>query len=370
MEPSVILSEIEIILEKSIDVSRTIFFFDEVQCSERFITSLKYFCESEVPYRIVCAGSLLGVKLNRFQSSFPVGKVRMEYMYPMSFKEFLEACGMSKLIETIEEHYLSMESVSNMVHEKALLFYKYYLIVGGMPEAVFDFVQKNCNIMSFDRIILKNIIQMYLSDMNKYTINHNESVKIEKIYQSIPKQLGKENHKFQYKFVEDGGNKRKFESSLDWLVSSSLILSCHNVSKVEIPLKAYRMDDEFKVYVNDVGLLNSLCELRVTDIMNDEKFMYNGFIAENFVANELRNKGISLYYWKGATSEIDFLITNPDGIIPMEVKSGSRTQSKSLKVFMDKYHSLYGIRLSTKNFGFENHIKSIPLYAIFCLDEK
>ena len=366
LDPSYILQQIEVILEKSISIDETVLFFDEVQVSERFITSLKYFCESEHPYKVVCAGSLLGVKINRFSSSFPVGKIDLEYMFPMNFKEFLNACGLDKLILTIEEHFQTMEAMPSFLHEKALTYYKYYLLVGGMPEAVKSFVENGSNIMSFDRSILSSILQMYLNDMNKYTFNKAESVKVEKVYQSIPRQLGKENHKFQYKFVEVNGSRRKFESALDWLLSSSLIINCFNVAKIEIPLKAYQIDNDFKVYLNDVGLLCSMCELRVSDIMNEEKFMFNGFIAENFVANELHKNGYSLYYWRGATSEIDFLLTLDDGIIPVEVKSSLRTQSKSLNVFLEKYRSPYGIRISMKNFGYENSIKSIPLYATFC----
>ena len=368
LKPEEIIRKIEIRLEKTIDVSSTVFFFDEVQVSEKFITSLKYFCESKINYRIICAGSLLGVKLNRFNSSFPVGKVELEYMHPMSFKEFLSALGQNMLLEEIFFHYQNMTSMPDDLHEKALMLYKHYLIVGGMPEAINNYIECGGDIVKFNRNIVKSIVDMYISDMNKYTLNKNESVKIEKVYLSIPKELAKENKKFQYKLIEESASKRKFETALDWLNSGGIILSCYYTDKVEIPLKVYLNRDIFKVYCSDVGILNSICDVGVNDIINDTNFMFKGAIAENYVAEELNTMAIPLIYWRSkGDAEIDFLITTNDGIIPIEVKASNRIQSKSLQIYMDKYKPKYGIRLSTKNFGYENNIKSIPLYATFCL---
>ena len=365
-----LFKEIELRIEKSIDIDTTILFFDEVQVSESFITSLKYFCESSINYKIICAGSLLGVKLNRFNSSFPVGKVVLEYMHPMSFNEFLMALGQNMLIEEIYNHYQNMTAMPNDLHEKALLLYKHYLIIGGMPAAIRNYLDCDRDIIKFDRNITKTIVEMYISDMNKYTINKSESVKIEKVYLSIPKELAKENKKFQYKLIEEDGSKRKFETALDWLNASSIILSCYQTEKVEIPLKVYLNWDIFKVYYSDVGMLNSICDVRINDIINDTNFMFKGAIAENYVAQELNTMNIPLIYWRSrGDAEIDFLLTTKDGIIPVEVKASDRIQSKSLNVYMDKYKPKYGIRLSMKNFGYENHIKSIPLYATFCLKE-
>lgn len=369
-KPEEIIRGIEIRLERVIDIEHTVFFFDEVQVSENFITSLKYFCESDKPYKIICAGSLLGVKLNRFNSSFPVGKVVLEYMYPMSFKEFLMAIGQNMLIEEIIYHYQNMSAMPDDLHEKALLLYRHYLIVGGMPEAIKDYLDCNGDIVKFNRDIVKSIVEMYISDMNKYTINKAESVKIEKVYLSIPRELAKKNKKFQYKLIEENASKRKFETALDWLNASSIILSCYNTEKVEIPLKVYLNRDVFKVYYSDVGILNSICDVGVNDIVNDTNFMFKGAIAENYVAEEFNTIDIPLIYWKSkGDAEIGFLLTTRDGIIPVEVKATNRIQSKSLNVYMDKYKPKYGIRLSGKNFGFENGIKSIPLYAIFCLND-
>lgn len=368
LKPEEIIRNIEVRIEKTIDISSTILFFDEVQVSERFITSLKYFCESNVNYKIVCAGALLGVKLNRFNSSFPVGKVVLEYMHPMNFPEFLQALGQNMLLEEILYHYQNMTPMASDLHEKAMTLYKHYLLVGGMPEVVKNYIDNDGDIVKFDRSIVKSIVEMYMSDMNKYTLNKNESVKIEKVYLCIPRELAKKNKKFQYKLIEDAASKRKFETALDWLNASSIILSCYNTDKVEVPLKAYLNKDVFKVYYSDVGILNSVCDVGINDIINDANFMFKGAIAENYVAEELNTMNYPLIYWKSrGDAEIDFLLTTYDGIIPIEVKASDRIQSKSLGVYIEKFKPAYGIRLSTKNFGFENNIKSIPLYAVFCL---
>lgn len=368
LKPEEIIRAIEVRLEHSIDINNTVIFFDEVQVSERFITSLKYFCESDVNYKIICAGSLLGVKLNRFNSSFPVGKVVLEHMYPMNFKEFLMALGQNMLIEEIEYHYQNMTQMDNDLHEKALLLYKHYLIVGGMPEAIKNYINCNQNVVDLDREIVKMIVDTYIGDMNKYTINKNESIKIEKVYMSIPRELAKDNRKFQYTLIEESANKRKFETAIDWLNSGAMILSCYNTEKVEVPLKAYLNYNTFKVYYSDVGILNSICDIRLSDIINDTDFMFKGAIAENYIAEELNSMDIPLIYWKSkGNAEIDFLLTTSDGIIPIEVKASKRTQSKSLNVYIQEYKPKYAIRISAKNFGFKNNIKSIPLYAAFCL---
>ena len=369
LKPQEIIRNIEIRLEKNIDISKTIMFFDEVQVSEKFITSLKYFCESNDDYKIICAGSLLGVKLNRFNSSFPVGKVEIEHMYPMNFKEFLLALNQNKLIQEIEYHFQNMISMPNDLHEKAVMLYKHYLIVGGLPESIKNYIVNNQDIIKFDRSIISTIVEMYISDMNKYTINKSESVKIEKVYMCIPRELAKESKKFQYKLIEESASKRKFETALDWLNAGAMILRCYNTEKVEIPLNVYLNSDVFKIYYNDVGILNSISGIGVKDIIDETNFMFKGAIAENFVAEELTTMNIPLIYWKSkGDAEIDFLLTTDDGIIPVEVKASDRVQSKSLKIYIDKYNPKYGIRISTKNFGFENNIKSIPLYAVFCLN--
>ena len=363
-----IMDEIELYIGKKIDISKTILFFDEVQVSEKFIVSLKYFCESKRPYKIICAGSLLGVKINRFNDSFPVGKIQMEHMYPMSFEEFLIALNKEMLLEEIKESYENMIPLPTFAHEEALLLYKRYLCVGGMPEAVKNFISNESDILKYDSNILSNIIDMYIADMNKYVKNSLETVKIEKVYKNIPVQLAKDKKTFKYNLIETNARKRMYEHPIEWLISSGMILSSNKIKKAEIPLKVYQDEEYFKLYLSDVGILVAMSEIRFNDLILDKTFSFRGAITENYVAQEFTANDISLYYWTyGRNAEVDFIIYNNDGIIPVEVKSGDNVRSTSLKFYINENKPKYSIRLSTRNFGFENNIKSIPLYAAFCI---
>lgn len=363
-----IMDEIELYIGKKIDISKTILFFDEVQVSEKFIVSLKYFCESKRPYKIICAGSLLGVKINRFNDSFPVGKIQMEHMYPMSFEEFLIALNKEMLLEKIKESYENMIPLPTFAHEEALLLYKRYLCVGGMPEAVKNFISNESDILKYDSNILSNIIDMYIADMNKYVKNSLETVKIEKVYKNIPVQLAKDKKTFKYNLIEANARKRMYEHPIEWLISSGMILSSNKIKKAEIPLKVYQDEEYFKLYLSDVGILVAMSEIRFNDLILDKPFSFRGAITENYVAQEFTANDISLYYWTyGRNAQVDFIIYNNDGIIPVEVKSGDNVRSTSLKFYISENKPKYSIRLSTRNFGFENNIKSIPLYAAFCI---
>lgn len=363
-----IMDEIELYIGKKIDISKTILFFDEVQVSEKFIVSLKYFCESKRPYKIICAGSLLGVKINRFNDSFPVGKIQMEHMYPMSFEEFLIALNKEMLLEKIKESYENMIPLPTFAHEEALLLYKRYLCVGGMPEAVKNFISNESDILKYDSNILSNIIDMYIADMNKYVKNSIETVKIEKVYKNIPVQLAKDKKTFKYNLIEANARKRMYEHPIEWLISSGMILSSNKIKKAEIPLKVYQDEEYFKLYLSDVGILVAMSEIRFNDLILDKPFSFRRAITENYVAQEFTANDISLYYWTyGRNAEVDFIIYNNDGIIPVEVKSGDNVRSTSLKFYINENKPKYSIRLSTRNFGFENNIKSIPLYAAFCI---
>jgi len=195
--PEEIINNIETILNIEIDIDKTILFFDEIQVSERAISSLKYFCESEKNYKIVCAGSLLGVKINRFKSSFPVGKVWIDYLYPMDFEEFLKAIGEDKIIKTIEDAYKELKPLTEPIHNKALDLYNQYMCIGGMPIAIKEYIEKEKEIIKFNDEIEEIILTSYLADMAKYTQNI-ESIRNNKIYNSIPAQLGNQSNKFQY----------------------------------------------------------------------------------------------------------------------------------------------------------------------------
>lgn len=368
IDPDTIIEKIEIIKNVVINPEDTILFLDEIQVSERAITSLKYFCESEKPYKIVCAGSLLGVKINRFKSSFPVGKVTIKYLYPMDFEEYLMALGENKLINEIRTHYESNEALMNPIHEKALELYKKYLVLGGMPTMINNFIDNECNISHVDFTLQEQIITSYLADMNKYTEN-SEGIKNSQIYNSIPKELARVNNTFKYSIVDKDARKIRYESSLDWLLASNMILKCNLTEKNESPLKAFVNSDKFKLYLSDVGLLKSLSNLEYSEILLDKNEMFKGVLTENYIACSLYPNSKELYYYNFDRYEIDFLIKIDGDIIPVEVKSGRRTSSKSLKEYIKKYNPNFSIRISSKNFGFENNIKSVPLYAVFCINK-
>ena len=368
IEPDKIIEKIEIIKNVIINPEDTIIFLDEIQVSERAITSLKYFCESDKPYKIVCAGSLLGVKINRFKSSFPVGKVTIKYLYPMDFEEFLIALKEEMLIKEIRNNYESNEKLMNPIHEKALELYKKYLVLGGMPALINNYILNDCNIAHVNFELQEQIITSYLADMNKYTVV-SEGVKNSAIYNSIPKELARVNNTFKYSIVDKDARRIRYESSLDWLLASNMILKCELAEKNESPLKAFASSDKFKLYLSDVGLLRALSNLDYTEILLDKNEMYKGVLTENYIACELYPKYKELYYYTFARYEIDFLIKIDGEIIPVEVKSGRRTNSKSLGEYIKKYNPKYSIRISSKNFGFENNIKSVPLYAVFCINK-
>lgn len=356
------------LLNMSIDIETSIIFFDEIQLSEKLISNLKYFCESEKPFKIICAGSLLGVKINRFNSSFPVGKVRMIYMYPMDFEEFLMATSIQGLIDEVIKCYNEIVPISQPLHNKLLDLYRLYLCVGGMPQAVQNIIDVKQNIFEFDKEIISNIIESYLNDMNQYILNNTEKSKIEAIYKSIPSQLGNVSNKFQYAKINSNARSRDYESAMQWLISSTMIYKCNLLKTIQIPPKAYCDEEYFKLYISDIGILTTLLEIQYNDILLDNDFLYKGNIAENYVAQTLVRNDISLYYWKSKSdAEIDFILYNKDGLIPIEVKASDNITSKSLNSYIKQYNPKYSIRISTKNFGFNNNIKSIPLYAAFLI---
>ena len=358
----------EIFLDTKIDIENTVIFFDEVQESEDIISSLKFFCESEEKFKIICAGSLLGVKINRFKKSFPVGKVRILNMASMDFEEFLMANENFMLIDEIYNSYNKMMPIDNVLHNKLIELYKMYLCVGGMPEAVKDIINKKMNILEFNKNIASDIIISYLNDMNKYEVSNAESIKIEAIYKSIPTQLSNPSNKFQYSKLNKNARSRDYIEPLNWLISSSMIYKSNLIKNIQIPLTGFIDENCFKLYFSDVGLLTSLLGVKYNDIILDNLEIYKGIITENYVATQFVSNKNDLYYWSSSNrAKIDFILYNDDGIIPVEVNASKNIKSKSLNMYIEKFKPKYSIRISNKNFGFENGIKSVPLYATFCI---
>ena len=358
----------KIYLDKDINLENTIIFFDEIQESEELISALKYFNESEEPFKIICAGSLLGVKLKRMNSSFPVGKVKLINMHPMDFEEFLIANNSEFLRDEIVNCYENNISMDPVLHEKALNLYRLYLCVGGMPESVKNLIINDKDTLKYDRSIVEDIYQSYLKDMNKYVTNKFEANKIESIYKSIPSQLGNQSNKFQYGKISSNARKRDYETALDWLLSSTMVYKCPILKKPEIPPLGFIIDDYFKLYLSDVGILLNMLQIKYNDIILDKLLQYKGIIAKNYVATQLVANDIPLIYWEsGNQAEVDFILYNDDGIIPVKVKADDNVGSQSLNVYIKRFNPKYAIRISTKNFGFKNNIKSVPLYAAFLI---
>ena len=354
------------------DEKNTILFIDEIQESEDLISDLKYFCEEHNNTRVICAGSLLGVKLRRLSKSFPVGKVWMLNMYPMDFEEFLMAFNENMLIDYIKECFKNNKSM-NVLHDKAMYYYKNYLITGGMPESILNMVNIKNDYIKYDKKIISTIIESYFDDMKKYVEIPSESLKIRMLYDSLPSQLSNSSHKFQYSKIIKNAKSREYDLPLDWLLSANMVFKVNSISQPEKPLKGFEQNDVFKLYLSDVGILNNLLIISLNDIINDGIGIYKGVITENYVANQLIANNVPIFYWRSKDeAEVDFLIeSSSDGIIPIEVKSEDHTQSKSLKVYNNLYHPKYMIRISSKDFGYNinTNIKSIPLYAAFLINE-
>ena len=353
------------------DEEGSILFIDEIQESEELISNLKFFCEQHNNVRIICVGSLLGVKLKRFSKSFPVGgKVWMLNMYPMDFEEFLIAFDQKMLLDYIKDCFLNNKSM-HVLHDKAMYYYKNYLISGGMPESVMNMLEIDNDYIKYDKKIISTIIFSYFDDMKKHIESPTETLKIRRIYESLPSQLANSSHKFQYSKIIKGAKSRDYELLLDWLNSSNMVLKVNSVSNPEKPLKGFENTDVFKIFLSDIGVLNNLLNISINDILNDKLGIYKGVLARNYVANQLVANEVNLFYWRSKGEAIvDFLIdTVNDGIIPIEVKAEDNTQSKSLRVYNELYHPKYMIRISSKDFGYnpDTKIKSVPLYAAFLI---
>ncbi len=367
ISPDYLIPILSHIAGQTIVREKTLIVFDEVQLCERALTSLKYFCEDAPDYHIIVAGSLLGVAVSRERFSFPVGKVDMKTLYPMDMEEFLLACGEMALVEQIRKCFETNTPLPSAMHDAAMRLYRQYLIVGGMPECVVQFVDTKDYILV--RHTQDTILASYLNDMSKYN-NLNEIKKTRLVYDNITVQLSKKNTRFQYKLIKKGGRASEFENAIEWLCLSGIVSRVYKVEQIKKPLENYRDIDAFKIYVSDLGLLCAKKDLAANDIlyMVDEINDFKGGMAENYGNVQLSINGYSTYYWESERgAEIDFTIQRDGQLIPIEVKSADNTKAKSLRLYMERYKPAYAIKLSAKNFGFEDGKKIVPLYAAFCI---
>ena len=360
-DPKRILEQLSFIYGKAILPEKTLIIFDEIQECPNALNSLKYFQEEANEYHIVCAGSLLGIRLSH--TSFPVGKVEFLNMYPMTFSEFLIADNCENLVEymkSIKEVENIPDIFFNQLEEKL----KAYFIIGGMPEAVNVWVKEKD--MELVNTVQENILKAYESDFSKHTQN-SEANKISLIWNSIPSQLAKENKKFLYQTIKEGARAREYENSLNWLNDANLIYKVYNVTKTDFPLKAYNDLNSFKIYMNDVGLLRRMSNLDSRIVVEGDKLFeeFKGAFTENYVLNMLCIIfDVVPNYFTFDRHEIDFVIQYRNNIIPIEVKANKSNNNISLTRYNEKFNNDLSIRFSMNNLKKDGKIINIPLFLI------
>lgn len=360
-----IISGIQIDTGVVINAQNTLLVIDEIQESPTAITALKYFQENAPQYHIICAGSLLGVALNR-HTSFPVGKVDFLDLYPLNFHEFLDAVQETSLNELLLKK--NWKLIQTFIPKYITLLRSYYYI-GGMPEAVLAY-SKRQDFMEV-RAIQKRILLAYEQDFSKHA-PHDIVPRIRMLWNSIPAQLAKENKKFIYGIIRQGARAKDYELALAWLIDCGLVKQVFNVSKPAVPLKAYEDFGVFKLFMVDVGLLGAMTDLDVRTLLEGNTIFqeFKGALTEQYVAQQLITRSdLNIYYWstQNSRAEIDFLVQLSGEIIPLEVKAEENLQAKSLRVYYDKFQPKKAIRTSMSAYRKESWMENIPLYAILGL---
>lgn len=362
MNPKRIILGLELYAGKKIDPDHTLLIFDEVQEVPRALSSLKYFYEDAPQYHIVCAGSLLGIALHS-GTSFPVGKVDFLKLYPLSYKEFLMATGNERFAELLSERDYGMITAFKQTYIDAL---KHYYFVGGMPEAVLRFSENQ----DFNEVreVQRRILDAYEQDFSKHAPN--EIVpKIRMLWNSIPSQLVKENKKFIYGLVREGGRAKDYETAIMWLTDCGLVHKVGRVNAPNLPLKAYEDLKAFKLFIVDVGLLGCMTGLRQRTLLDgNELFIeFKGALTEQYVLQQLKTvDGLQVYYYTNerGSCEIDFLIDDGEKVVPVEVKAEVNLKAKSLRTYHDKYDPEFSVRTSMADYKEEEWLINLPLYAV------
>lgn len=362
-----IILELSLVHGKAIKPESTLVIFDEIQECSRAITSLKYFCENAPQYHIACAGSLLGIHLKK--TSFPVGKVDLITMYPMSFSEFVRAMGEEMLADFIDD-YSRGTKIPEAVGNKYTALLKQYYVVGGMPEAV----QAWCDTKDIERVedIQQTIIDSYEHDFAKHA-DIKDFPKLTAIWKSIPEQLAKPNNKFIFSHVKKGWRAKDLEDALLWLVNAGLVYKVCKIEKPYMPLSAYKDDTAFKLYLADVGILRKLSRLPASVIIDSSPIYteFKGALTENFVLNELvKASDDDIYYWvSGNQAEVDFITQCGVSIVPIEVKAEKNVKARSLAEYRKKYEPEYSVKTSMKNDTSGKEVLNVPLYLISKLNQ-
>lgn len=350
---------------------KTLLFLDEIQVCAEARTAVKFLVE-DGSVDVISSGSLLGLsyledddKNVTEPTSLPVGYEEQITMYSLDFEEFLWAKGYNDdAIAYLKDFYISNKEVSKELNDKYLELFREFMIVGGMPEVVQTFIDTN-NFQEASKIQGK-ILADYQDDISKHAKGQ-EKIKVRQCYDSIPKQLAKEYKKFQYSVVEKGKTSKKYGGSIKWLCDSSLVNKCSNVNEAYIPLLAYEMDDQFKLYLNDTGLLLYLYgpETKLAILNNTLKGNAKGGIYENIISELLLKRGYKLYYYKTQNSsmEIEFVIEKNGEVIPIELKAGNDS-TPSLNSFINKYHPKVSYKFVNGNVGFLDGKKTLPHYMV------
>lgn len=372
LDPKEVIIKLENYYNQRILPEKTLIFFDEIQACPAAITSLKYFNEEANDYYVIAAGSLLGVAINRKNKedkfSFPVGKINQLRLYPMNFEEFLIALNENILIDTIRQSYKDNKPLDELIHNKALKLFRQYLTIGGMPEVIKEYLNSGSFISAIK--VVEDIYSNYVDDTAKYA-SVSEAIKNKACYQSVVGQLLKPNKNFKYSEVKKGKNAQYFESSIEWLRNAGVILKSYLLESASIPLNSHYDDFLFRIYLSDVGLFRYKANISISDIQDiNYKDDLTGVLSENYVGQELASYNIPLCFWKGKSeAEIEFMVEKNKNVIPIEVKAGKNVSSSSLNVYKNTHKLDYVYRVSMKNFGLANNIKSVPLYAVFCMCE-
>lgn len=362
-----ILLALEIEAGFKITPEDTLIIFDEVQEIPRALKALKYFCEQAPQYHIMAAGSLLGIALHE-GTSFPVGKVDFLDLYPMTFREFLLACGQERFVQLMEQHDYAM--MGNFRTE-LIDYLKYYYYVGGMPEAVQEYVQEKD--FRAVREVQNKLLTAYENDLSKHAPAEMVT-KIRMLWNSIPTQLAKENKKFVYGLVREGARAREYEVAITWLMDVGLVYKVERVKKPDFPLRAYQDFSAFKLFVLDVGLLGAMSRLNAKVILEGDRMFeeFKGALTEQYVLQQLIvHEENDIFYWSAekGTGKLDFLIQMDDKIVPIEVKAEENLQAKSLRSFVQKYDMKYAVRTSMSDYREQDWMVNYPLYDVGSLNE-